>query len=91
MQSLRATGDANWRAFVHPDVQPLPQGHLLSYPNSVAADGTVGPLPDCEEFPDLVRLLLLLAMVMKWCCGLNITAHACASGVLCCTFWCNCT
>ncbi|WIA08753.1 hypothetical protein OEZ85_008176 [Tetradesmus obliquus] len=53
MQALRATGDANWQAFMHPDVQPLPQGHLLNYPNSVGYDGSVGPLPDCLEFPDL--------------------------------------
>jgi hypothetical protein len=64
MQAMRATGEANWQAFVHPDVQPLPQGHLMNYPNSVADDGSLKPLPDCEEFPDLVRLLLRLRLLL---------------------------
>jgi hypothetical protein len=65
MQAMRATGEANWQAFVHPDVQPLPRGHLMNYPNSVADDGSLRPLPDCEEFPDLVRLLLLLLLLLE--------------------------
>lgn len=33
--------------------QPLPRGHLLNYPNHVLPDGTITPLPDCDEIPDL--------------------------------------
>jgi hypothetical protein len=72
MQSMRRTGDVNWQAFVHPDVQPLPQGHLMNYPNSVAADGSVGPLPDCEEFPDLVRCCCCCC-----CCCLSWVSSSC--------------
>lgn len=53
MQSLRQIGQDNWLAYQSPDVQSLPRGHLLNYPTTVEADGTVRALQDCEEFPDL--------------------------------------
>lgn len=87
MQALRATGDANWAAFVHPDVQPLPQGHLLNYPNNVGYDGSVGPLPDCEEFPDLVRLLLLTMMMIMDASPPQQHLH----GYECCMPCCTCS
>lgn len=53
MQSLRQIGQDNWLAYQGLDVQPLPRGHLMTYPTQVDAAGNVTALPDCEEFPDL--------------------------------------
>ncbi|KAK1322123.1 Phospholipase D delta [Acorus calamus] len=44
--------EENWRKFAAEEVMPLP-GHLLKYPIKVDVDGTVGPLPDYENFPDV--------------------------------------
>ncbi|KAK1262283.1 Phospholipase D delta [Acorus gramineus] len=44
--------EENWRRFTAEEVMPLP-GHLLKYPIKVEVDGTVGPLPDYENFPDV--------------------------------------
>ncbi|KAF8072740.1 hypothetical protein HT031_000400 [Scenedesmus sp. PABB004] len=66
MCSLRAIGDANWRVFAGPDVLPLPRGHLLTYPATVAADGAVGPLVDCDEVPDLGGKLLGTRSALPW-------------------------
>lgn len=52
-RSLVQIGDANWLAYHSIDVHPLPRGHLLSYPNVVGGDGSITPLPDCDEVPDL--------------------------------------
>ncbi|KAG6703074.1 hypothetical protein I3842_07G065800 [Carya illinoinensis] len=42
----------NWSRFSTAEFTPL-KGHLLQYPLHVDADGTVGPLPGYENFPDV--------------------------------------
>ncbi|KAG6647228.1 hypothetical protein I3843_07G062500 [Carya illinoinensis] len=42
----------NWSRFSTAEFTPL-KGHLLQYPIIVDADGTVGPLPGFENFPDV--------------------------------------
>ncbi|KAG2696577.1 hypothetical protein I3760_07G063800 [Carya illinoinensis] len=42
----------NWSRFSTAEFTPL-KGHLLQYPIIVDADGTVGPLPGYENFPDV--------------------------------------
>lgn len=54
MHAVTLAGNRNWAAYVEPGVNaPLPHGHLLAYPTWVGADGTVGPLEGCEDFPDV--------------------------------------
>jgi phospholipase D1/2 len=54
MRALTLLANENWRAYVDPATNaPLPYGHLMTYPTWVDADGSVGPLEGCEEFPDL--------------------------------------
>lgn len=52
MRLVRRLAEANWEAFAAPEVQPLPHGHLMTYPIQVSQDGTVGPLPGHDTFPD---------------------------------------
>ncbi|KAK1296904.1 Phospholipase D delta [Acorus calamus] len=49
---VNAMAEENWRKFTAEEVMSLP-GHLLKYPIKVDVDGTVGPLPDYENFPDV--------------------------------------
>ncbi|KAL3527259.1 hypothetical protein ACH5RR_011915 [Cinchona calisaya] len=42
----------NWKKYADETFISL-QGHLLKYPVQVEADGKVGPLPGCENFPDV--------------------------------------
>lgn len=43
---------ANWEQYVAEEVTDM-KGHLMPYPINVNKDGTVGALPDWEEFPDV--------------------------------------
>ncbi len=44
-------GNAGWAMFSANSVMPMPC-HIMTYPLAVAPNGSVGPLPGCEEFPD---------------------------------------
>ena len=43
---VRAMAQANWDAYVSPELQPLPHGHLMTYPYNIQSDGGVCPLPE---------------------------------------------
>jgi len=47
---VRAMAQANWDAYVSPELQPLPHGHLMTYPYNIQSDGGIEPV--CEYFPD---------------------------------------
>jgi len=51
MKAMQKLAAANWEVYSGPETRPLPHGHLMPYPNVVGEDGSVTPLPDCEEFP----------------------------------------
>eukprot|EP00775_Hariotina_reticulata_P006308 gene6308-6543_t len=53
MRAMQNLAKANWQVYCGPEARPLPHGFLMPYPNLVGDDGSVTPLPDCEEFPDL--------------------------------------
>jgi phospholipase D1/2 len=52
VQRVNEIADENWKRYTD-DTFRLLQGHLLKYPIQVDADGTVGPLPGHENFPDI--------------------------------------
>ncbi|MQM09315.1 hypothetical protein Taro_042186, partial [Colocasia esculenta] len=52
VSSVNEIAEKNWKIYMSGEMKPL-QGHLLKYPVKVEANGKVGPLPDCEEFPDV--------------------------------------
>lgn len=52
VKSVNEIAEENWRRFIAEEITTL-QGHLLKYPLQVEADGTVGPLPDYDSFPDV--------------------------------------
>lgn len=49
---VNGKAEENWRRYVAEETTTL-EGHLLKYPIKVEADGKVGPLPGCENFPDV--------------------------------------
>ena len=51
VRRVNELAEANWEAFVGPAVRPLPHGHLLKYPYTVARDGALGA--KVESFPDM--------------------------------------
>eukprot|EP00878_Enallax_costatus_P010831 GHUV01011310.1.p1 GENE.GHUV01011310.1~~GHUV01011310.1.p1 ORF type:complete len:894 (+),score=260.77 GHUV01011310.1:345-3026(+) len=53
IRMLSKVGAENWAAYASPEVQPLPYGHLMTYPTWVDSEGNVLPLDGCEEVPDL--------------------------------------
>lgn len=54
MAALTDMGKRNWAAYIHPTAnQPLPYGHLLTYPTPVDENGFVSALAGSEDFPDL--------------------------------------
>ena len=52
MRKVNEVADNNWKRFTSPEFTLL-QGHLMKYPIHVDVDGTVGPLPGHENFPDV--------------------------------------
>lgn len=51
-QRVRSHGEQNWSQFASDEVSEM-KGHLLKYPVEVDRMGKVGPLPECETFPDM--------------------------------------
>ncbi|XP_041020111.1 phospholipase D delta [Juglans microcarpa x Juglans regia] len=52
VKTVSEIAEENWVRYSTAEFTPL-QGHLLQYPMHVDADGTVGPLPGHENFPDV--------------------------------------
>lgn len=52
IRRVNAQGDELWKQYSAEEITDL-EGHLLSYPILVQADGTVDSLPDFDEFPDV--------------------------------------
>lgn len=42
----------NWEAFVNDDYREM-RGHLIVYPIKISRNGTIGPFPGYETFPDV--------------------------------------
>ncbi|MCL4130097.1 UNVERIFIED_CONTAM: hypothetical protein GTU68_054362 [Idotea baltica] len=57
MQAVREVATENWAQYTSDEPKSV-EGHLLTYPVQVAADGTVTALDDCELFPDLNASIL---------------------------------
>ncbi|XP_031475859.1 phospholipase D delta [Nymphaea colorata] len=52
VRKVNTIADENWKRYSAETMTNL-QGHILKYPIKVDTDGTVGPLPGHEFFPDL--------------------------------------
>jgi phospholipase D1/2 len=52
VKKVNGIAEDNWKRFTDENFRLL-QGHLLKYPIQVDTDGTVGPLPGHENFPDV--------------------------------------
>ncbi|KAG2696564.1 hypothetical protein I3760_07G063600 [Carya illinoinensis] len=52
VKTVNEIAEDNWNRFSTAEFTPL-KSHLLQYPMHVDADGTVGPLPGHENFPDV--------------------------------------
>ncbi|GAA0168061.1 phospholipase [Lithospermum erythrorhizon] len=52
VQRVNEIANENWKRYADENFRTL-QGHILKYPLQVDADGQVGPLPECENFPDV--------------------------------------
>jgi phospholipase D1/2 len=57
VQEVSRLAHANWDQFVAEEVTDM-KGHLLPYPININHDGTVGPLPNFESFPDVGGYIL---------------------------------
>lgn len=63
MRAVNAAADANWKQYVAPEVTDM-KAHLVAYPVRVGGDGSVGPIPECEEFPDVGGLIVGKAQML---------------------------
>ncbi|XP_074567538.1 phospholipase D delta-like [Curcuma longa] len=52
VRHVNSLAQDNWHSYASPEIKQM-KGHLLQYPLVVERDGTVGPLPGCESFPDV--------------------------------------
>lgn len=52
MRAVNKAADANWKQYSAPEVTDM-EAHLVAYPLLIGRDGSVGPIPGFEEFPDL--------------------------------------
>lgn len=52
VKAVNLVAEENWARFTAESFTTL-QGHLLKYPVKIDKDGTVGPLPGFETFPDV--------------------------------------
>ncbi|KAL3153372.1 hypothetical protein ABBQ38_011712 [Trebouxia sp. C0009 RCD-2024] len=51
MREMNAIGDKGWQDYTSNDVHNM-TSHLMTYPIKVHQDGSIGPLPDYDHFPD---------------------------------------
>lgn len=52
VRRVNEIAENNWKRFAADEFSLL-EGHLLKYPINIDDDGNVGPLPGCENFPDV--------------------------------------
>lgn len=52
VRHVNSLAQDNWHSYASPEIKQM-KGHLLQYPLVVERDGRVGPLPGCENFPDV--------------------------------------
>ena len=57
MRAVNKAADANWKQYTAPEVTNM-KAHLVAYPFLVGEDGSVGPIPEFEEFPDVGGLIV---------------------------------